>query len=124
MDSKTVIRAGFGLFYGSGSIGAGGWNIGSQGFAPSTTFVGSLDGLRPNTTLSNPFPNGFAQATGSSAGLLTDVGEVVARIYDRSAQLPYNVQTSFSIQRQLKDFVVEGSFSSSKGNLSLRRRGV
>jgi hypothetical protein len=116
LNPKTVLRGGMGLFYGSGSIGAGGFNIASQGFAPSTTFVGSLDGLRPITTLSNPFPNGFAQATGSAAGLLSNVGQAVARIYDRSARLPYNVQWSFSLQRQARGFVFQGAYSANKGN--------
>jgi hypothetical protein len=115
-DPKTVVRAGMGLFYGSGSIGAGGFNIASQGFAPSTTFVGSLDGLRPITVLSNPFPDGFAQAMGSSEGLLSNVGQSIARIYDRSAVLPYNVQWSLSVQRQLGGFAGQASYSANKGN--------
>ena len=102
LDTATVIRGGMGIFYGSGSIGAGGFNIASQGFAPSTTFVGSLDGLRPITTLSNPYPDGFAKPTGSADGLLSNVGQAIARVYDRSARLPYNVQWSFSVQRQVR----------------------
>ncbi len=116
IDSKTVFRGGFGLFYGSGSIGAGGFNIASQAFAPSTTFVGSQDGLRPIATLSNPYPNGFASAAGSTEGLLSNTGQSIARLYDRSAQLPYNVQWSASLQRQLGNFVFQAAYAANKGN--------
>jgi hypothetical protein len=115
LDPRTVIRGGMGIFYGSGSIGAGGFNIASQGFAPSTTFVGSLDGLRPITRLSNPFPDGFAQPVGSADGLLSNVGQSIARLYDRSARLPYNVQSSFSVQRQLRGFIFQGAYAANKG---------
>jgi hypothetical protein len=116
LDARTVVRGGMGIFYGSGSIGAGGFNIASQGFAPSTSFVGSLDGLRPITTLSNPFPDGFAQAVGSAGGLLSNVGQAIPRLYDRGARLPYNVQWSFSIQRQLGGYVVQAAYAANKGN--------
>jgi len=115
LDPHTVARAGYGIFYGSGSIGAGGWNIASQGFAPSTPFVGSLDGLRPITTLSNPFPNGFSQPVGNSEGLLSLVGQNVPRVYDRDAPLPYNQQWNLSLQRQFGETLVEAAYLGSRG---------
>jgi hypothetical protein len=115
LQQQTVVRGGYGIFFGSGSIGAGGWNIASQGYAPSTTFVGSLDGLRPITTLSNPFPEGFSQPVGNSLGLLSLVGENVPRVYDRNAPLPYNQQWNFSIQRQFGSVLVETAYLGSRG---------
>ncbi|MGH9629628.1 MAG: hypothetical protein ACRD7E_15035, partial [Bryobacteraceae bacterium] len=87
----------------------------SQGFAPSTPFVGSLDGLVPVTTLSNPFPDGFSQSVGSIEGLLSLVGQNIPRIYDRNAPLPYNQQWNFSIQRQFGGVVVETAYLGSRG---------
>ncbi len=115
VDRATVARGGYGIFYGSGSIGAGGFNIASQGFAPSTTFVGSLDGLRPIAWLSDPFPNGFAGAVGSSQGLMSLVGQSVARIYDRNAPAPYNQQWNFSLQRQVASVLIQAAYSGSRG---------
>jgi len=112
---RTVLRGGYGIFYGSGSIGAGGWNIASQGFAPSTPFVGSLDGLRPITTLSNPFPNGFSQPVGNSEGLLSLAGQNIPRVFDRDAPLPYNQQWNFSVQRQFGNTLVESAYIASRG---------
>jgi hypothetical protein len=115
IDDRTVIRGGAGIFYGAGSVGAGGFNIASQGFAPSTPFVGALDGLRPINTLSNPFPDGFATAEGSSAGLLSQVGLSIPRLYDRMAPLPYNLQWNFSVQRQAFGIAWQAAYAASRG---------
>lgn len=122
-NSKTVVRAGSGLFYGAGSIGAGGWNIASRGFAPSTPFVGSIDGFVPITTLSDPFPDGFSQAVGSSQGLLTLTGQNIARVFDRHALAPYNLQWNFSIQRQLATMLAEIGYIGSQGSHLADGRG-
>jgi hypothetical protein len=115
VNPKTVVRGGAGVFFAPGSIGAGGWNIASQAFAPSTSFVGSLDGLTPIQTLSNPFPNGFSATEGSSQGLMSQVGQVIARIYDRDAPLAYHVQWSFSVQRQVGKFALQAAYSANHG---------
>ena len=115
LNAKTVVRGGAGVFFAPGSIGAAGFNIASQAFAPSTSFVGSLDGLTPIQTLSNPFPNGFSTTEGSSKGLMSQVGQVVARLYDRDAALPYHVQWNFSLQRQLGGFALQAAYSSNHG---------
>jgi hypothetical protein len=115
LTPSTVMRGGYGIFYGSGSIGAGGWNIASQGYAPSTDFIASLDGLRPLNTLSDPFPSGFQQAVGNSEGALSLVGQNVARIYNRNSPLPYNQHWTFSLQRQIGSVLVQASYSGNKG---------
>ncbi|MBS1826659.1 MAG: TonB-dependent receptor [Acidobacteria bacterium] len=115
VTSTTVVRGGYGVFFGSGSVGAGGWNIASLGFAPSTDLVGSLDGLRPTTFLDNPFPNGFAQAVGNSQGLSSFLGQDITRLFDRGAPLPYNQQWNFSIQRQFGAMLVQTAYSGSRG---------
>jgi hypothetical protein len=115
LDAKTVLRLGYGFFYGSGSVGAGGWNIASQGYAPNTSFVGSLDGLRPIGKISDPFPSGFAKAVGNSDGLLSQVGQNVPRVYDRGAPLPYNQQWNFTLQRQVGQMAFEAAYLGSRG---------
>jgi len=56
LTSKTVIRAGYGVFYAQNDGG------GSLTTTINGPFNGTLDGsLTPNDTLSNPFPNGVLQ---------------------------------------------------------------
>jgi len=112
---EMVVRGGYGIFFGSGSVGAGGWNIASLGFAPSTDLVGSLDGLRPNAFLDDPFPNGFAQPVGNSAGLLSLAGQDITRLFDRNAPLPYNQQWNLSMQRQFGSTLLQAAYSGSRG---------
>lgn len=115
VNDRTVVRGGFGIFYAAGSIGAGGFNIASQGFAPSTPYVSSLDGLRPIGTLSNPFPDGFASAAGSSQGLMSQVGLSIDRLYDRMAPLPYNSQWNFTLQREALGVAWQAAYAGSRG---------
>lgn len=115
LNEKTVVRGGAGVFFAAGSVGAGGFNIASQGFAPSTPYVGSLDGLRPDNSLSSPFPNGFAQPEGSSQGLLSQAGLSIPRLYDRMAPLPYNLQWNFSLQREIAGVAFQAAYAASRG---------
>ena len=88
IDPKTVLRGGFGLFVqpetlaSLASTGTYSSNAlsNSEGFSASTTYTGSTNnGLTPPTNvLSNPFPNGFVQATGSSQGASTFLGQTIS----------------------------------------------
>src|SRR5262249_36649392 len=71
--------------------------------------------LTPYAVLSNPFPTGFCSATGSTAGLLTNLGQTL-NILDRNAKQPYVQTWNFGIQRKLPwNTVAEGAYSGSRG---------
>src|SRR5262249_52354780 len=76
IDTKTVARAGYGLFWAP-------WNYattqhGQFGFARSTQLSQSTpESEVPLAILDNPFPGGILAPTGSSQGLLTNVGSQV-----------------------------------------------
>jgi outer membrane receptor protein involved in Fe transport len=101
LNSKTAIRAGGGLFYGS-STGFGGSSsgYGVSGFEASTSIVSSLDGVTPIVTFANPYPTGLNQSTGSKLGAATLLGQSVT-FYDRGNVLPRSGQWNFDIQREL-----------------------
>lgn len=114
---KMVFRGGYGIFY-SNSWGNGRNNnaLPQNGFVCSTPSATSLDnGLTPYAVLSNPFPTGFCKATGSSAGLLTTLGQNIF-VLDRNANQPYVQTWNFNIQRALPlRIVADIAYSGSRG---------
>ena len=98
---KTVVRAGSGLFYGT-NMGVGGapGTFGITGFASSTSIVTSLDGVTPQTLLTNPYPQGLVQPSGNKLGPATFLGQSVS-FYDRNNVTPYSIQWNFDVQREL-----------------------
>ena len=117
IKNATVIRGGYGIFY-SNTWGNGRNNqaLPQSGFTCSTSIITSLDnGLTPYARLSDPFPSGFCKVTGSSAGLLTNLGQGL-NMLDRNQLTPYVQTWNFSIQRRLPgDTVVEAAYSGSHG---------
>lgn len=117
LRDSMVFRGGYGLFY-SNSWGNGRNNnaMPQTGFICSTPAAVSLDnGLTPYAVLSDPFPTGFCNATGSQTGLLTNLGQSLF-ILDRNAKQPYVQTWNFGIQRTLPaNTIVEVSYSGSHG---------
>ncbi len=97
---RTVVRGGTGAFFYSlpviATIG-----VDQTGFSQTTPVVPTLDGyLTPNATLSNPFPQGLLEPTGSSLGLATFLGSGVG-FTTRNRQNPYSIRWNFNLQREL-----------------------
>lgn len=91
----TVFRAGYGVIYFNtleSPIGTG--------FNQTTTTSGtSSSSSLPQAFANNPFPNGVALPTGSSAGLSTGIGTGVS-FYDPDHVQPRSTQISASLQQQ------------------------
>jgi hypothetical protein len=115
---KTVLRGGYGMFF-SGQAFNTGFLADVGVFNATTPFVGTIDsGATPYATLANPFPEGFRQPVGASAGLLAQVGDAISFFDDRRVS-PYNQQWQFSVQRQLpSQIVAEAAYV---GMLSLKQ---
>ncbi|MBL8227857.1 MAG: TonB-dependent receptor [Bryobacterales bacterium] len=97
LNSRTVLRGGYGIFYGAGTLSGEARN----GFSVSTPYVGTINGsLTPVNRLSNPYPDGLLQPIGSSQGLMTLTGQGISfTAVDR--QQPLAQQYQFGVQRQL-----------------------
>jgi hypothetical protein len=100
-DTKTVLRAGYGLYYAP-------WNYGAPSSA--TSIYGQLGftqntpspqtSTTPTVSLTNPFPSGLVQPLGNSLGALTGVGTTISYV-DQYRTQPRVQQYSADLQREL-----------------------
>jgi hypothetical protein len=91
---------------------------GSLGFAADTNLAATIGGganaYIPATTLSNPFPNGIVQPTGSTLGLNTALGSTIT-FSNPNRKIPHVLQYSFGVQHQLPwNVTVDASYVGSR----------
>jgi hypothetical protein len=94
LNTETVIRGGYGLFWAP-------WASGVQnavGYSQTTALQQNVN--VPITSISNPFPSGLTPISGNTNGMLTGVSTSVSFI-DPSRDAPRVHQYSVDIQRQL-----------------------
>lgn len=99
LDSKTVIRAGYGHFFGPSRQAAQG-TVGPFGFRVEYPWVTTTDGITPFNRLSNPYPEGFRAVPGAADGLLTQAGANLQAFWPDS-QSPLSRMWNVTIQREL-----------------------
>jgi hypothetical protein len=111
---KTVIRAGYGIFF--DSIGTDRADVFQQGYDQRTSMQPSFDnGQHFNSTLSNPFPQGILPPAGPSAGLATFVGRSPS-FFNPDRKPGYSQRWSFNVQHQLPHrVVVEAGYIGNRG---------
>jgi hypothetical protein len=109
LGPKTVVRAGYGLFY--GTIGVNATMPIQAGFTQSTPIQASLDGgLSYYASNANPFPNGLIAPLGPAGGLTTNLGQAMD-YYSRDRKHPYANRWSLGIQHELPwRFLAEASY--------------
>jgi hypothetical protein len=113
---KLVVRGGYGLFYTNFQNNA---MIQNLGFAQSTPLNVSNDGgLTPvQNVLSNPFPNGIIQPSGSSLGSLTSIGQTGGiTTFNQNLKIPSAHEFSAGVQyRVTKTSVFEAAYVGNRG---------
>jgi hypothetical protein len=114
--NNFVVRGGYGITF----IPTKGTSLGTigafTGFRAETPMVTSLDGgLTPHHTVSNPFPAGVEQPTGSRLGALSGIGSAMQAQY-RDVIPGYLQQWNFTLQYEpWANWLLEGAYVGSKG---------
>jgi hypothetical protein len=114
--NNMTARAGYGIFYLQNT--SEGPTSDTDGFSSNTTGQATQNlnaGLAPQNGLSNPFPGGLVQPTGSSLGVMQDVGNSLSSTY-YSRPTPYSETYSAGIQYQTRNNgVVDIGYQGSQG---------
>ena len=87
-----------------------------MGYSQSTPFTATQDrGLTFQSTLSNPFPTGMNQPTGTSLGAATGIGtSLVGALYD--VNRGYSQQWNFTVQHQpWQNWLIEVAYVGNHG---------
>ena len=114
LTSQAVLRSGFGIFY-QDSPNEAAATVNQTGYRADSTFYGTIDGVTPAYTLSNPFPQGFVPVTGNSLGLLTAVGTGIAAPL-RPSPTPYSENWNFDLQYQLPhNWLIDAAYVGNHG---------
>lgn len=106
---STVVRSGYGIFY--GSLGSFKTTANLAGFSQTTNIQPTQDnGQTFVANLTNPLPNGLIPPLGANGGLETNLGQNIT-FFPRERKMPYAQRWSFGVQQELKSgFVVESSY--------------
>jgi trimeric autotransporter adhesin len=95
LNSKTVLRGGYGLFW-APQIYLGG-PLATPGYANVT----DITGKSTTDVLTNPFPNGLLAPVGNSQGAAVGIGTSLNNLVDPQTKSPRVHQYSVDVQRDL-----------------------
>lgn len=116
LNDKTVLRGGYGIFF--GFLGQRRGDVNQIGFSTNTPFTASLNnGLTFVETLSNPFAafqSGLNQARGAADGIQTFLGQGIS-FYNPNPLAPYHQRWELSVQREFKGWVGEAAYVGNRG---------
>jgi hypothetical protein len=99
LDDKTVVRGGYGMFY--GFLGQRRGDVLQSGYSANTLLVPSLDnGLTFIETLANPFGRGIVEPQGAAQGIQTFLGQSIS-FFDPNPRSPRTQRWQVGIQREL-----------------------
>jgi hypothetical protein len=107
LSSTTVIRSGYGIFWIPDYVSYALNPSNDMVNAASTTYTGTVDGIHPYNTISQPFPNGISAPPGRSLGtagtqqFLTQVVQSITEVDRGNHPQSYMQQWNLSIEQQL-----------------------
>ncbi len=115
LGSKTVLRGGYGVYFGSFGILLS--DVIQSGFSQTTNLVPSLDnGITFVATLKNPFPSGILEPRGAADGVSTFAGRGIS-FYEENPQATRQQRWQLGVQRELPlRVLLEASYVGNRGS--------
>lgn len=115
LDDKTVLRGGYGMFY--GFLGQRRGDVIRSGFSQSTPMTVSLDNGRTFVeTLSNPFQGGVQDPVGAARGVETNLGASLT-FFDPNPSSPRMQRWQIGVQRDLgRNWVADVRYVGNRGS--------
>jgi hypothetical protein len=122
INAKTVLRSGYGMFwipnYAAFSLNP----LNDMVNGTATTYVGTVDGTHPVSTIALPFPDGISPPPGLGLGtagtqkFLTQVAQSITEVNPSDHPEGYVQQWNLDLQRDLPaGFFVSAAYVGSKG---------
>jgi hypothetical protein len=122
VDSKTVVRSGYGIFWIPDYVSFSLNPLNDMVNGGATTYTGTVDGTHPVNTIALPFPDGIAQPPGRSLGtvgtqqFLTQVVQSITEVNPSNHPQGYVQQWNLDVQRELPlGFFVSAAYVGSRG---------
>ena len=114
LNEKTVVRGGYGIFF--GFLGQRRGDVNQIGFSSNTQLnVTTNSGVTFVETLSNPFQNGLTLPRGAADGVRTFLGQGIT-FFNQNPLSPYNQRYELSVQRELPGgWVAEVAYVGNRG---------
>lgn len=120
-DTKTVLRAGYGIYWAPTYFSY----QNTIGYSQSTSIITSNNNnFTPAGSLANPYPNGLLQPTGNTLGALSGIGQAISVPSSATQSAGYVQEYSFEVQRTVPAGVVITTGALGSHSLHLLSNGI